>query len=169
MKSRLWILATLSTFINISATLVPSHSEKQFQQIEPQQEITEYRLPTRVVPSHYEILITPFFDGPYQFTFDGNVKITIRTSAQNVNEIVLHTHDLIIREPLNTLKEAKDPTTIQITSRSRNAITQKYTLSLASPLRTNIDYVLEFYYTGNLNSEMKGFYRSSYVQDGVTM
>lgn len=86
-----------------------------------------------------------------------------------MTEIVVHAHDLIIRENMNTLKEAKDPTTIVITNRSRNAITQKYTLTLASAMKTNIDYMLEFYYSGNMNSDMKGFYRSSYVQDGVTV
>lgn len=169
MKSRLWILATFSTFINICTSSISNYSEKQIPEIVPHQEISEYRLPTRVVPSHYDITITPYFEGDKKFTFEGDVRITLRTSAQNVNEIVLHTHDLVIREDLNTLKELKDPTYIIITNRSRNTITQKYTVSLASPMKTNIDYVLEFYYTGNMNTEMKGFYRSSYVEDGVTV
>lgn len=163
MKSRLWILVT------ILCTSTSSQSSKQFQEIEPFQETLDYRLPTRVVPSNYDITITPYFDGEKQFTFDGVVRITIRTSQTNVNEIVVHVHDLTIRENLNTLKEAKDPTTITITNRSKNAITQKYTLSLASAMKTNIDYVLEFYYTGNMNTEMKGFYRTSYIQDGLTV
>lgn len=166
MKSRLWILATISTFISISA-LVSSQSVKQFQAIEPFQGNIDYRLPTRVVPSNYDITITPYFEGEKQFTFDGVVRITIRTSQQNVNEIVVHAHDLTMRESMNTLTEAKDPTSITITNRSRNAITQKYTLSLASAMKTNTDYILEFYYTGNMNTDMKGFYRSSYIQNGV--
>lgn len=162
MKSRLWILVTILIFIDI---LTSTSS----QEIEPFQETIDYRLPTRVVPSNYDITITPYFDGAKAFTFDGVVRITIRTSQQNVNEIVVHAHDLTFRDNMNTLTEAKDPTTIVITNRSRNAITQKYTLSLASSMKTNIDYILEFYYTGNMNTEMKGFYRSSYVQDGVTV
>ncbi len=165
MKSRLWTFVTILTFISIP-TSTSSQSIEQLQEIEPFQETIDYRLPTRVVPSNYEITITPYFD---HFTFDGSVRITIRTSQPNVNEIVLHVHDLTIREDMNTLTEAKDPTTIQITNRSRNAITQKYTLSLATVMKPNIDYVLEFFYAGNMNSEMKGFYRSSYVQDGVTV
>lgn len=86
-----------------------------------------------------------------------------------VTEIVVHALDLTIRENMNTLTEAKDPTTIVITNRSSNAITQKYTLSLASAMKTNVDYLLEFYYSGNMSSDMKGFYRSSYVQDGITV
>ncbi|KAJ6634675.1 Phosphatidylinositol 3-kinase catalytic subunit type 3 [Pseudolycoriella hygida] len=167
MKLRLWILVTTFTIISSSASSPPS---KQFQEIEPFQEIIDYRLPTRVVPSNYEITITPYFDpGEKQFTFDGVVRITVRTSQQNVNEIVVHAHDLTIRENMNTLTEAKDPTAIIITNRSRNAITQKYTLTLATAMKVNIDYVLEFYYSGNMNTNMKGFYRSSYIQDGVTV
>lgn len=168
MQSRLCILVAVVSFMDIPASN-SLQSEQPLQSIEPLQEIEDYRLPTRVVPSNYELTITPYFDGEKQFTFDGVVLITIRTSQTNVNEIVLHAHDLTIRESMNTLTEAKDPTTIPITNRSRNAITQKYTLSLASPMRANIDYVLEFYYSGNMNSEMKGFYRSSYVEDGVTV
>lgn len=162
MKSRLWILVTVLTITSTS-----SQSSKHFQEIEPFQEIIDYRLPTRVVPSNYDITITPYFDGDKQFTFDGVVRITIRTSQPNVNEIVVHAHNLTIRENLNTLTEAKDPTSIVITSRSKNDITQKYTLTLASSMKINIDYVLEFYYSGNMNDDMRGFYRSSYVQDGV--
>lgn len=168
MKSRLWTLVTILTIASTPST-TSFQLAKQFEEIEPFQDLADYRLPTRVVPSNYEITITPYFDGEKQFTFDGVVRITIRTSQINVNEIILHAHDLTIRENLNTLTEAKDPTTIQITNRSRNAITQKYTLSLASAMKTNIDYVLEFFYSGNMNTEMKGFYRSSYVQDGVTV
>lgn len=168
MKSRLWILVTITTFINISASISPQ-SSKQIQEIEPHQENIDYRLPTRVVPSNYDITITPYFEGDKRFTFDGVVTITIRTSQLNVNEIVVHAHDLTIREDMSTLTESKDPTTIVITNRSRNSITQKYTLSLASAMKTNTDYNLVFYYTGNMNTDMKGFYRSSYIQDGVTV
>lgn len=168
MKSRRWTLVTILTIISIP-TSSSSQSSKQFQEFETFQETIDYRLPTRVVPINYELTITPYFDGEKQFTFDGIVRITIRTSQPNVNEIVVHSHDLTIRENMNTLTEAKDPTTIVITNRSRNATTQKYTLSLASAMKTNIDYVLEFYYLGKMNSDMKGFYRSSYVQDGLTV
>lgn len=168
MKSRLWIFVTL-----VSITGLPTsnsfQSTKQLQEIEPFQEIIDYRLPTRVVPSNYDLTITPYFEGEKQFTFDGVVRITIRTSQTNVSEIVVHAHELTIRENMNTLIEAKDPTSIAITSRSQNVITQKYTLTLASAMKPNIDYLLEFYYSGIMNSEMKGFYRSWYIQDGVTV
>lgn len=168
MKSRLWKLVTIFTFVIIPTTLSsPSNSTHRFEDINPLEEIVDYRLPTRVVPSNYDLTITPYFEGDKQFTFDGVVRITVRTSQPDVREIILHVHDLSIRENMNTLTEAKDPTSIAITNRSRNAITQKYTLSLASAMKTNIDYLLEFYYTGNMTSDMKGFYRSWYVQDGV--
>lgn len=82
MKSRLWILGTILTFTSIW-TSTSSQSLKQFQEIEPFQETIDYRLPTRVVPSNYELTITPYFDGDKQFTFDGVVRIIIRTSQIN--------------------------------------------------------------------------------------
>lgn len=130
-----------------------------------------YRLPTSVSPSNYELEITPYFIAEEQklpFTFDGNVKITLRTSQTNIMDIILHSFNLEILG-LPTLAEIAIPANnIIVNNITENMTTQKITLNLASPITPHVDYILIFYYIGHLNDAMNGFYRSSYVEDGVT-
>lgn len=131
---------------------------------------TNYRLPTTVIPSNYNIEITPYFTaetGKEVYTFDGIARIRLVTSASNVAVIELHALNLLGEIP--TLVEALTPATqIVVTGMSDDSVSQKRTLTLASPLRANIEYILTFIYVGYLNEEMNGFYRSYYVENGQT-
>lgn len=130
-------------------------------------QIVNYRLPTTVVPSNYQIDITPYFTaeaGKEVFTFDGIARVTLRTAENNVNVIELNAVNLI--GPYPTLFEALAPTvTIVVNSVVDDAVSQKRTITLAQALRPNIDYVLTFMYVGSLNEDMNGFYRSYYTEN----
>lgn len=135
------------------------------------QDIHNYRLPNIIIPSNYDIEITPYFvaeTNKSQFTFDGIAKITLRTSQLNIMQIVLHAVNLnTTTNP--TLVEAQDGfTSIQVTGSIDTLLTQKRTLTLASALKPNQDYILTFNYVGLINADMHGFYRSSYVENGTT-
>lgn len=137
-------------------------------EIEPKQATVNYRLPTNVVPSNYVIEIEPFFTGANEFTFSGRTTITLR-SLTTTNQIVLHQNQLTINEPLTTLtlaSNAGSQTTISGTNWDN--VTHLYTLNTATPLAPNIEYRLTFVYTGILSNDMRGFYRSSYVENNVT-
>lgn len=129
-----------------------------------------YRLPITVLPSNYDIEITPYFTaeaGKAQYTFDGVARIRLSTAEINVNAIVLHAVNLPGQLP--TLTEALATTVvIGVTAANDDPVTQKRTLTLASALRPNVEYILTFVYVGNLNEDMNGFYRSSYVENGQT-
>lgn len=130
-----------------------------------------YRLPTAIVPSNYDIELTPYFTAEGQklpFTFDGIVKITLRTTQANLLEIILHSLNLEI-VGLPTLVQISAPTnTIIVNNIIPYTVTQKITLSLAAAMIPNTDYLLTFNYIGQLNDAMNGFYRSSYTEKGVT-
>lgn len=135
------------------------------------QDTENYRLPTIIIPSNYDIEITPYFvpeNNKLQFTFDGITKITLRTSQLNVMQIVLHAVNLnTTNNP--TLVEAQDGfTSIPVTGSIDTLLTQKRTITLASALKPNQDYILTFIYVGQINNDMHGFYRSSYVENGTT-
>lgn len=129
-----------------------------------------YRLSTTVLPSNYNIEITPYFTaetGKEVFTFDGIASIRLSTSQVNVAVIELHAVNL--PGPLPTLVEALAPTVvIAVTTVVDDTVSQKRTVTLASALRPNIEYILTFTYVGNLNEDMNGFYRSYYVENGQT-
>lgn len=131
----------------------------------------DYRLNDDVLPSQYNITLTPYFEAKNNkeaFTFDGVAVITVKTSKADVQQIVLHVNDLVVDEAQTTLALSTDAGARIAVTASHNATTHKYTLNLASAMRQNIEYVLSFTYVGYMRDDMHGFYRSSYVQNGVT-
>lgn len=129
---------------------------------EANSEVIYYRLPTNVRPSKYDILLTPYFDGENKFKFDGNVDITISV-LENVKNITLHAKDLFITKLSLKgveIKEVDDinykldeETNFLIIQRKENKTIEKG------------DYTLTIKYIGILNNEMRGFYRSSYINE----
>lgn len=140
-----------------------------------QSDAINYRLNTDVQPIDYIIDLTPYFDdtvaGKSPFTFDGICTITIKTNKLNIDTITVHKQDLDISDVSLTKKPgffAPFPWKIEhinIKSKEYDNITHKYTVRLASPLVKDESYDLNFKYTGNLQDDMTGFYRSSY-KDG---
>lgn len=130
-----------------------------------------YRLPTSVLPRHYVIEVTPYFtdeNGKERFTFDGKVDITLSTNEPNINEITLHANQLDISPNIRLRDEITPLTEIRIHSRTYDIRTHKYTLGLEKPLPQGRRYVLSLQYIGKLGTDMFGFYRSSYEENGVT-
>lgn len=132
-----------------------------------------YRLNTDVEPIVYTIEVTPYFDGKKVFTFDGTVEIQLKTREKNVDEIVLHIEDLDIKRKTLTKKPgfyAPFPFNLEnlsIKGDKYDKTTSKYTIQLTKPLVRDEVYTLTFEYVGNLQSDMHGFYRSSYLgEDG---
>lgn len=138
-------------------------------EIEPKQTATpNYRLGDNLIPSNYIIEIEPFFTGLNEFTFNGRATITFRT-VNATSEIVLHQNQLTINEPLTTLALAiNSGSQTVVTGPSWDNVTHLYTLHTANPLLANTEYRLSFVYTGILSDDMRGFYRSSYVENQVT-
>lgn len=139
-----------------------------------QSEKPNYRLNTDIEPIDYSIELTPYLDektdGKKLFTFDGSVQIALKTMKSDVDVIVLHYQDMIIKkESLIKKPEAlfmffKDET-MDIKKTKYDEITNKYTITLTKPLVVNTTYSLIFEYQGKLQTVMNGFYRSSYEDD----
>lgn len=137
-----------------------------------------YRLNTDIQPIDYIIDLTPYFDnsvvGKTPFTFDGICTITIKANKLNMDTIIVHKHDLDIIDVSLTKKPgffAPFPWKVEhidIKSKEYDNITHKYTVKLVSALAKDESYDLNFKYTGKLQSDMTGFYRSSYKDGNVT-
>uniref|UniRef100_A0A336KRZ8 Aminopeptidase N n=2 Tax=Culicoides sonorensis TaxID=179676 RepID=A0A336KRZ8_CULSO len=133
-------------------------------------ELSEYRLKANVVPTHYKIMLEPYFDETpppeteYEpFTFDGHVEIEFHATEENVTQIEFHMHHLTNWkiEIFNDLGER-----VKRESPEYQNETQKMIIELLEPLKPNVNYILDISYTGELNDDMKGFYRSYYNQEG---
>lgn len=136
-----------------------------------QTDTLNYRLPTVVLPSRYVVELTPYLEaenGKERFTFDGKVDITLRAVSADIRQIVLHLNALDVTETPR-LRDAVTPLTeIRIVSLTNDTRTHKYTLFLEKPLPLNENYVLSIQFVGYLSTNMRGFYRSSYQENGTT-
>lgn len=128
-----------------------------------------YRLPTTTRPRHYEVNLTPYFDnvttGITPFTFDGAVTIYLSPTQANVSEIVMHCNDLTIytlavTTIVNGVEQAV-ATTGGVPSCEMPYAFLRITTS--SALVTSQEYIVRMTFMGNLQTNMRGFYRSWYV------
>lgn len=125
-----------------------------------------YRLPKDINVSKYDIKITPYFEKigeKNEFTFDGNVVMTLKTDKTDVTNIVLHKRNLDIVD--YSLKKGADE--VETIDSKFDEVTEKWSLELKDKLEKDIDYELTINYGGYLGEVMKGFYRSSYHEQGA--
>lgn len=120
---------------------------------------SDYRLPDNVKPLTYDLLIVPFFEN---FTFVGVTTIEV-TISNITNQIILNQLDLNIHNITLTLSG----TNVNQTFTTNNTL-QRLIITALSPLNVSSNYVITISYDGTLTENMLGFYRSSYVENGVT-
>ncbi|XP_055853626.1 membrane alanyl aminopeptidase-like [Episyrphus balteatus] len=157
-------LALFATVISVPLTKIEPKPEPELLANEP---AVDYRIPDKILPWNYNIVLRPYLqksDGAKQFTFDGEVYITINTTETNLNTIVMHSKRLTIT--IRELYETATPATkITISKVEPDDVTDKYTLTLGQALKAKTMYTLHFVYTGLMEDDMHGFYKSSYVDN----
>ena len=124
-------------------------------------EKTNYRLPEEVIPKSYKIRLTPKLNG--DFTFEGESTITVITSKP-IKNITLHSRDLTIHEAkTKVLVNGKDDI---FKLHKYDGVKDFLILDLTSEIKENTRLEINLSYTGKLNDDFRGFYRSSYVEGG---
>ncbi|KAM7364532.1 uncharacterized protein ACRADG_000990 [Cochliomyia hominivorax] len=125
----------------------------------------EYRLTKDVIPDFYDIHLKPYLrsaDGDKQFTFDGEVNITLHASVNEVKEITLHKNLLDILEVILYDVNGNVVQKINNNNLKYEEETNKLTISLLKSLVMNTNYTLYFKYNGQIRNGMEGFYRATY-------
>jgi aminopeptidase 2 len=111
-------------------------------------------LPTDVVPEHYDVTLEVDFD---KFTFDGKVVIDLKV-ANDTSSISINTLDLEIH---STLVHADGVEIASSPSITYDKDTQTSKIDLGNAVLKKGQWVqLTQTYTGELNNNMAGFYRS---------
>ena len=120
------------------------------------------RLPTNIQPSNYQIHLIPFII-PDNFTISGHVEMDLDVSEPS-DSITLHIYDITIHErDVTVLKE--DGSMVDIVGHGYDEERQFYIIQLAeAPVASKLK--VSIFFTGVLNDELAGFYRSSYTEDG---
>lgn len=111
-------------------------------------------LPTNVIPRHYDITLEPDFD---KFTFRGKVLIDFDV-MEDSQSISLHTLEIDIHSA--NIKSG-DKVTISSSAITYDESKQVSKIELQSPISKGKTQ-LEIDFTGQLNDQMAGFYRSTY-------
>lgn len=119
--------------------------------------LTKGRLTKLIKPSHYEITLDPNFE---TFNFEGRVRITLSFNSKytTLPTFALHSKNLDIRQvKLNESNVMFDlDTENELLVLSPNNVQNNMT-----------NYFLDILFSGTLNDDLKGFYRSKYTKNGV--
>src|SRR5580765_2550827 len=113
----------------------------------------DYRLPTMVVPSRYDIRLEPDLDAA---TFAGHETIAI-TVSEPVGEILLNAAELVIR---SVSVQTADGQVVE-GSASLDEAAERARLTFPQPIPPG-EHRLTLDFTGILNDRLHGFYRSTY-------
>lgn len=138
--------------------------------------IIDYRLPKNLKPNLYDLKIKPYIGSNREawpaekdFTFDGSVEIFF-TCIEPTRRIVFHADHIQIvsiflrsfssdHQPFDDLHE---PLSHEIDEVRTFAIVQ-----MNHECVEHFNYSLSINYTGSINEELEGFYRSSYLDENM--
>lgn len=115
-------------------------------------------LPSALTPSHYALALTPDLD---KLTFQGAVSITVAVSTEQVSEVTLHSKEIQVSKVTfsSSVPDAVSPSLVGI---NYNLKLTTVTFVFDGPFPVG-QGVLAIEYTGILNGDMAGFYKSTYV------
>ena len=117
--------------------------------------VTDARLSTAVKPRRYVLNLTPDL---VNFTFSGEIAIDIEV-AQPSADIVLHALELDIAQVQVALPQGA---IMAATTWELNNETETVMLHFPQPVPAG-EAVLRMEFTGTLNDQLRGFYRSQYA------
>ncbi len=127
--------------------------------VEPGLPWSSIRLPDHYEPSYYELELKVDLD---TFLFEGSVEIQVKMTA-STDYMIVHTNALEISDSSVTVQLLDTKEELEILDRIPVEINQFYVLQMGEPLQRNKKYLVKFgEFTGHLQDDLRGIYRSSY-------
>ncbi|KAK6991269.1 aminopeptidase N, partial [Biomphalaria glabrata] len=148
--------------IDNSASSTPSFNIQQTPTVTPK--LTNYRIPTSLYPTHYNIEIQTYIagDNSANFFFKGHVKIWLRCDEPSDN-VPLHLNGLTVDySSLGFYSKDLDHISPNYTDWSADKKRNFFILNLDDFTEAGKTYVIEMSYTSPFSKELNGFYLSSY-------
>ena len=124
-----------------------------------------YRLEKDIVPELYDISIKPYLqqeDGLKQFTFEGEVNITLKAVKENIRKITLHKDYIDISQVILYDNAGKMVENIYSGSWLYETETDKLNLYLMNALAKETKYILYLKYEGQIRNGLAGVFRATY-------
>lgn len=127
---------------------------------------SSYRLPRDTQPLAYGLRLVPKYDkGSNLYTFGGQVEILIYVNSITPN-VTLNAKDMQIKSvAITELKTQKD---LEVDSYEIDNKAEILKIYAASNLLVGRRYQVKIVFQGLLRTDMTGFYKSVYTEDGVT-
>ncbi|KAL7640964.1 UNVERIFIED_CONTAM: hypothetical protein RMT77_008101 [Armadillidium vulgare] len=123
------------------------------------QRIKNVRLPKNIKPLLYYVRLRPYIYG--NFTFDGHVQMTFEALQDTMN-VTLHIYDIITKNETIKIVLKESSKEVKIKSHKYDHERQFYIAQLGESLKKDKIYVISMDFVGYLNTQLRGFYRSSY-------
>mmetsp|Transcript_29685 Transcript_29685/g.53877 ORF Transcript_29685/g.53877 Transcript_29685/m.53877 type:complete len:887 (-) Transcript_29685:86-2746(-) len=117
-------------------------------------------LPPTINPIRYDLKFTPDLEN---FTFSGETTIEVTTSADVGNDITMHAKELCFATASYVVKGESGEEVHEVEEIRVNMKATTVTFVFGGVLPANATLILKIEYTGFLNNQMAGFYRSSYT------
>ncbi|XP_063706147.1 membrane alanyl aminopeptidase-like [Culicoides brevitarsis] len=153
-KSFNFALILIVNFLFLTyAHLINAPKKLQISKNDADVDPSDFRLSRSVYPSRYVIEIEPFFkdEGANKaFTFNGNVKILLKTEETGVKEIELHMDESISVESISLL-DNQGMTVAREETIYQNE-TEKLKIPLKKEMKSGVQYTLEIEYEGKFKS-----------------
>ncbi|XP_042874237.1 aminopeptidase N-like [Penaeus japonicus] len=131
--------------------------------VEPPPTLENYRLPTALEPVHYAVKLQPFING--NFSIMGHVEVELKVLKATSN-ITLHMADITVHNDTIMLKSKSDLNEIETILRyDYDPAREFFIVHLSEELPEDSEVVLAMEFEGYLNDQLRGFYRSSYVNE----
>jgi len=129
------------------------------------EKVTDVRLPTHLIPELYTLQLVPFII-PDNFTIRGYVEIEMKC-MEAANNVTLHVADMEIQNDTVILEEKISRKAIKITGHEYDKDREFYISNLAENLEAGKVYTIKIEYTAKLKDNLKGFYRSKYIDQST--
>ncbi|XP_069966544.1 aminopeptidase N isoform X1 [Bactrocera oleae] len=124
-----------------------------------------FRLPRSVKPQKYTLHVITHLENPENLTFVGEVAMHL-IALEDTSNITLHalnltinSNEIILRNLIAKESEQKNC----VRSTEVNTYHDYYIMHLCEPLRRGEEYILTIPFSSILNLNLRGYYRSSYV------
>ncbi|KAL4660238.1 thyrotropin-releasing hormone-degrading ectoenzyme [Arapaima gigas] len=119
------------------------------------------RLPASLRPRHYDLRLSVYMDN---FTFSGEV--TIEVECVNATRFVVLHADRLEVERAAVYSDSKKPGVLRVSRHFRYPPTQVYVIALHRELKPLRTYKVNITFVAQIENELLGFFRSSYVLNG---
>ncbi len=115
----------------------------------------EYRLPRTVIPSRYEVRLSPDLES---FKFGGDVKVYVNVK-EAVSEVLLNSLELKVHSASAVKDSESHEAKFEVNDES-----ERLKLTFNEALKPG-EWILNIKFEGELNDKLHGFYRSTYTDD----